>query len=57
MSAWYVSAPQRSASAKVAAPTGASMNSWMSTLLSACAPPLSTFMSGIGSTGAFVPPT
>ena len=43
-SAWYVSAPQRSASAKLAAPTGASMNSWMSTLLSACAPPLSTFM-------------
>ena len=55
--AWYVSAPQRSASVKLAAPTGASMNSWRSTLLSACAPPLRTFMSGSGSTFAPAPPT
>ena len=57
LSAWYVSTPQRNASAKLAAPTGASMNSCTSTLESACAPPLSTFMNGTGSTCAFAPPT
>ena len=55
-SAWYVSAPQRSASAKLAAPTGITMNSWKSTLLSACAPPLRTFIIGTGSTWALAPP-
>ena len=49
--------PQRMASLKLAAPTGASMNSCTSTLLSACAPPLSTLSSGIGSTCASAPPT
>ena len=33
------------------------MNSCRSTLLSACAPPLSTFRNGTGSTCAFAPPT
>ncbi len=32
------------------------MNSWKSTLLSACAPPLSTFIIGTGSTCAASPP-
>ena len=38
-------APRRS----VGAPTGTTMNSWKSTLLSACAPPLRTFIIGTGS--------
>ena len=46
--AWKVSAPARSASAKLGAPTGAIMNSWKSTLLSACRPPLSTLNMGTG---------
>ena len=33
------------------------MNSWMSSGLSACAPPFTTFMSGTGSVTAPVPPT
>ena len=37
-----------------AAPTGITMNSWKSTLLSACAPPLRMFIIGTGST---VPPS
>ena len=49
-------APQRSASAKETAPTGTIMNSWKSTLLSAWAPPLSTFIIGTGSTWALGPP-
>ena len=49
--------PQRSASEKLAAPTGMTMNSWKSTLLSAWAPPLSTFIIGTGSTWALAPPT
>ena len=36
--------------------TGTIMNSWKSTLLSACAPPLSTFIIGTGSTRAASPP-
>ena len=55
-SAWKTSAPVRSASAKVGAPQGTTMNSWKSTLLSACAPPLSTFIIGTGSTCASAPP-
>ena len=55
-SAWKTSAPMRSPSAKVARPTGTIMNSWKSTLLSACAPPLSTFIIGTGSTCAASPP-
>ena len=33
------------------------MNSWKSTVLSACLPPLMMFISGTGSTVAFTPPT
>ncbi len=56
MSAWKTSAPVRSPSEKLAAPTGTTMNSWKSTLLSACAPPFSTFIIGTGSTWAASPP-
>jgi hypothetical protein len=56
LSAWNTVTPMRSASANVGAPWGTIMNSCTSTLLSACAPPLSTFMSGTGSSRAFVPP-
>src|SRR3954463_5017579 len=55
-SAWKTSAPMRSASAKLGAPTGTTMNSWKSTLLSACAPPFNTFIIGTGSTWAAPPP-
>ena len=48
-SAWKISAPARSASAKVGAPAGITMNSCTSTLLSACAPPLRMFIIGTGS--------
>ena len=41
----------RIASANDGAPTGATMNSWKSTGLSACTPPLSTFIVGTGSSG------
>ena len=54
---WYVSAPQRSASAKLGAPTGMIMNSWKSIELSACTPPLTTFIIGTGRTWALAPPT
>ena len=40
LSAWNTSAPMRTASAKLAAPTGSTMNSWKSSELSAWAPPL-----------------
>ncbi len=53
---WYVSAPQRSASLKEAAPTGMSMNSWKSMEFLACAPPFSTFSIGTGNAWAFEPP-
>ena len=55
-SAWYVSVPQRSASVKLGAPTGASMYSWKSIELRACAPPFTTLSSGTGSRCAFAPP-
>ena len=55
-SAWNTSAPVRSASENVGAPQGTTMNSWKSTLLSAWAPPLSTFIIGTGSTWASAPP-
>ena len=47
--AWKISAPARSASAKVGMPTGMTMNSCRSTLLSACAPPFRMFIIGTGS--------
>ncbi len=52
-SVWKISAPARTASEKDAIPTGITMNSWKSTLLSACAPPFRMFIIGVGST---VPP-
>ena len=54
---WYVSVPQRSASEKLGAPTGITMNSCRSIVLSACTPPFTTFIIGTGSTWAFGPPT
>ncbi len=51
-SAWNVSAPQRTASAIDGAPTGMIMNSWKSIGLSAWAPPLTTFIIGVGRTRA-----
>jgi hypothetical protein len=56
LSVWKVSAAQRSASLKRSAPTGMIMNSWKSTLESACAPPFNTFSIGVGSTQALTPP-
>ena len=53
---WNTSAPIFSASANVRPPTGTIMNSWKSTLLSAWAPPLSTFIIGIGRMCAVSPP-
>ncbi len=47
---WKISAPVRTASANDEAPTGITMNSWKSTLLSACAPPLRMFIIGTGRT-------
>ena len=46
--------PRRSAAPRgsVGAPTGRIMNSWMSRLLSACAPPLMMFIIGTGMTGS-----
>ena len=52
-SEWYTSAPQRSASLKDGAPIGATMNSWTSTPVSACAPPLTMFIIGTGRMCAF----
>ena len=49
---WKISAPQRTASANDGAPSGITMNSWKSTLLSACAPPFRMFIIGTGSTRA-----
>src|SRR5690606_30817064 len=48
-SEWKISVPARRASEKEEAPTGRTMNSWKSTLLSACAPPLMMFIIGTGS--------
>jgi hypothetical protein len=47
----------RRLSENVSAPTGMTMNSWKSIALSACAPPLMTFIMGSGSTQAPTPPT
>ena len=41
---------------KTRAPTGMIMNSWKSTLLSACTPPLRMFIMGVGSRWALTPP-
>src|SRR5262252_1511321 len=46
---WNTSTPQRRASENEGAPTGITMNSWKSTLLSACAPPFRIFIIGVGS--------
>ncbi len=48
-SAWKISAPIRSASPNDGAPSGITMNSWKSTLESACAPPFRMFIIGTGS--------
>ena len=45
---WKISAPIRRASLKFAAPTGCTINSWISMLLSACSPPLMIFIIGTG---------
>src|SRR6185312_1065343 len=50
-SALYTSAPARTASAIEGAPTGATMNSWKSSALGACMPPLSTLKCGTGREG------
>ena len=55
-SAWKTSAPQRRPRRSVGAPTGITMNSCKSTLLSACAPPLRMFIIGTGSDCARAPP-
>ena len=47
-SVWKISAPIRRASLKEVAPSGITMNSWKSTLLSACAPPFRMFIIGEG---------
>src|SRR3954468_16345908 len=54
--AWYTSTPARSPSENDENPTGTTMNSWKSTLLSACAPPFSRFIIGTGSTCDASPP-
>ena len=56
-SAWKTSEPMRTASDRLSAPTGITMNSWMSIGLSACAPPLMMFIIGSGSVRAETPPT
>ena len=56
LSEWYVSTPQRRASLNDDAPTGMTMNSCRSMLLSACAPPFKTLSIGTGSTCASRPP-
>ena len=53
---WKVSIPMRIASEKLGALCGAIMNSWKSTVLSACLPPLMMFMHGTGRSDAFTPP-
>ena len=55
--AWKISAPTRSASLNELAPTGITMNSWKSTLVSAWAPPLRMLHIGTGSRSARAPPT
>ncbi len=55
-SAWKTSAPMRRPSANDVAPAGTTMNSCRSIELSACAPPLMTFIIGTGSVRAATPP-
>ena len=55
-SAWNTSAHQRSASLKEGAPTGMIMNSCVSTVLVACAPPFRMFIIGTGRRLPFMPP-
>ena len=54
---WNTSTPMRSDSENDSAPCGTIMNSWGSSVLSACAPPLTMFMNGTGSVRALGPPT
>ena len=54
--AWKTSVPMRRPSENDGAPSGTTMNSWKSTELSACAPPLTTFIIGTGSVRAASPP-
>ena len=54
--AWNTSAHQRSASLKEGAPTGMIMNSCVSTVLVACAPPFRMFIIGTGRRLPFTPP-
>ena len=51
---WKISAIMRTASRMDGAPTGMIMNSWKSTELSACAPPLMMFAIGHGHEGGVV---
>jgi hypothetical protein len=53
---WNTSVPIRSASRKLGAPWGTSMNSWKSRLFAAWAPPLITFINGTGKRLASGPP-
>ena len=45
---WNTSVPARNASPKLSNATGSIMNSWISTVLSACAPPFKMFIIGTG---------
>ena len=56
LSWWKTSATMRMPSANVLAPTGMTMNSWKSILLSACLPPLMMLAMGTGRTRALAPP-
>ena len=53
---WNISLPILSASLKLPAPIGIIINSCRSTLLSACSPPFSMFIIGMGRMFAFSPP-
>ena len=56
-SVWKTSTAMRRPSENVSAPPGTIMNSWRSSELWACAPPLTTFSIGTGRTCASAPPT
>ncbi|OPY92258.1 MAG: hypothetical protein A4E73_01317 [Syntrophaceae bacterium PtaU1.Bin231] len=53
---WNTSLAIRRASLKLGAPAGTIMNSWMSTLLSACWPPFRMLAMGTGMSLAETPP-
>ena len=55
-SVWNTSAHRRIASVHVGAEMGIIINSWISTLFAACAPPLRIFIIGTGRTQAPSPP-